>query len=106
MATPPDSTKNSLRQRLTAHARAHWPQLHELRIRHRGAFAYVDGELADGSTFLLVRGQERRIGHAVDDEGQLPGQVVGVLDAGVAAEASVRGHHVGRVAGEEDRPDR
>ena len=61
MATPPESTKNSLRQRLIAHARAHWPQLHDLRIRHRGAFAYVDAELADGTILPLFR---LRYGHS------------------------------------------
>lgn len=55
MATQPDSTKNSLAQRLGAHARAHWPQLSDLRIRHRGAFAYIDGELPDGEVLPLMR---------------------------------------------------
>jgi hypothetical protein len=61
MAIPPESTKNSLRQRLIAHARANWPQLHNLRIRHRGAFAYVDAELADGTILPLFR---LRYGHS------------------------------------------
>jgi hypothetical protein len=55
MATPPESTKTSLRQRLIAHARANWPDLKDLDIRHRGAFAYVDGRLADGTTLPLFR---------------------------------------------------
>ncbi|MEC4017091.1 hypothetical protein [Streptomyces sp. H27-D2] len=55
MPTPPDSTRTSLAQRLTGHARTTWPQLTDLHIRHRGAFAYVDGELADGETVKLMR---------------------------------------------------
>ncbi|TDT97486.1 hypothetical protein EDD99_6363 [Streptomyces sp. 846.5] len=53
--TPPQSTKDSLAQRLAAHARTVWPQLTDLHIRHRGAFAYIDGELADGEILKLMR---------------------------------------------------
>jgi hypothetical protein len=55
MATPPESTKTSLRQRLIAHAQAHWPQLADLHIRHHAQFAYVTGELADGTQLPLFR---------------------------------------------------
>ena len=55
MATPPQSTKSSLQQRLTAHAAQRWPQIRELRIRHRAGFAYVDAELADGTVEKLIR---------------------------------------------------
>jgi len=55
MPTPPDSTKSSLAQKLTARARASWPQLAAVHVRHRGAFAYVDGELPDGETVKLMR---------------------------------------------------
>lgn len=55
MATPPESTKASLSQRLHAHAAARWPQLAELRIRYRGQFAYVEGHLAGGETIPLMR---------------------------------------------------
>jgi hypothetical protein len=55
MAKPPESTKTSLRQRLTAHARERWPQLANILVRYRGAFAYVDGELPDGTTLPLCR---------------------------------------------------
>ena len=48
MATIPDSTKTSLRQRLTARARERWPQLDQVKVRYRAGFAYVDGVLADG----------------------------------------------------------
>jgi hypothetical protein len=55
MAAPPESTKTSLRQRLLARAGERWPQLTGLQVRHRGAFAYVTGELADGTTMPLFR---------------------------------------------------
>jgi hypothetical protein len=38
---PPDSTKTSLRQRLTAHARTRWPALTSVNVRYHGAFAEV-----------------------------------------------------------------
>lgn len=49
MATPPESTKTSLRQRLAAHAAERWPQLAAVHVRYHGAFAYITGELADGT---------------------------------------------------------
>lgn len=55
MAAPPESTKNSLQYRLNAHARAHWPQVKTLDVRYRGQFAYVQAELADGTTQPLIR---------------------------------------------------
>jgi hypothetical protein len=39
MATPPESIKISLRQRLRTHAQQHWPQVASLDFRYRGAFA-------------------------------------------------------------------
>jgi hypothetical protein len=36
MPNPPESTKTSLRQRLTRHAAAHWPQLAALHVHHHG----------------------------------------------------------------------
>jgi hypothetical protein len=53
--TTPESTKTSLRQRLLTRARERWPQLATLHVRHRGAFAYVDGELPGGATMPLFR---------------------------------------------------
>ena len=53
--TPPESTKTSLRQRLRARANQRWPQLADLTIRHHGGFAYVNGQLADGTTLPLFR---------------------------------------------------
>ena len=55
MATPPESTKTSLKQRLTAHAAQHWPQIRQFHIRHRAGFAYIDAELAEGTVEKLVR---------------------------------------------------
>lgn len=55
MAAPPASTKTSLQQRLSAHARTQWPQLAGVIVRFRGAFAYVDGQLPDGDTIALMR---------------------------------------------------
>ena len=51
----PDSTKNSLRWRLNARARARWPQLADVRMRYRTGFAYVDGVLPDGEVLQLCR---------------------------------------------------
>jgi hypothetical protein len=39
LAAPPTSTKTSLQQPLSTHARAHWPQLAGVTVRFRGAFA-------------------------------------------------------------------
>lgn len=69
MAAPPDSTKTSLHQRLSAHARAHWPQLATVTVRFPGAFAYVHGQLPDGQTLPLMRlrygGSATRWGFAI-----------------------------------------
>lgn len=55
MPTPPESTKTSLDQRLRARARERWPALADLDVRHRGGFAYVTGQLADGTSLPLCR---------------------------------------------------
>jgi hypothetical protein len=69
MATPPESTKVSLRQRLQAHARQRWTALTEVNVRYRGAFAYVDGHLTDGTVLPLCRlrynGYANRWGFAI-----------------------------------------
>ena len=39
----------------STHARAQWPQLARVRVRFRGAFAYVDGQLLDGDILPLMR---------------------------------------------------
>lgn len=69
MPTPPESTKISLGQRLRERARERWPALTGINVRHRGAFAYVSGELADGATIPLCRlrygGYANRWGFAI-----------------------------------------
>jgi hypothetical protein len=69
MATPPPSTKTSLGQRLNLHARAHWPQLAQVEVRFRGAFAYIDGHLNTNEVLPLCRlryaGSASRWGFAI-----------------------------------------
>jgi hypothetical protein len=55
MAKIPESTKNSLQQRLSARAGERWPQISRINTRHRAGFAYVDGVLADGEVLKLCR---------------------------------------------------
>ena len=55
MPTPSQSTRLSLEQRLGEHARTAWPQLRRLHVSHRGAFAYVEGEPAEGEQVKLMR---------------------------------------------------
>lgn len=55
MATPPESTKYSLHHRLTTRARQRWPQVADVDVRFRGAFAYVEAHLVDGTVQPLVR---------------------------------------------------
>lgn len=55
MAKPPESTKSSLRHRLTTHARERWPALAEVDVRFHGTFAYVEGHLTDGTVQPLCR---------------------------------------------------
>jgi hypothetical protein len=55
MAKPPESTKTSLRQRLSAHAASRWPQLSSVDVRYHGAFAYITATLNQGSTLPLCR---------------------------------------------------
>ena len=52
---PPESTKVSLQQRLSEHARTRWPALAAVDVRFRGAFAYLDGRRPDGTTLPLCR---------------------------------------------------
>ena len=62
MASPPASTKASLGQRLRERARQRWPQLAGIGVRFRGQFAYVTGQLPDGSEQPLCR--LRYVGYA------------------------------------------
>ena len=52
---PAESTKNSLLYRLNAHARSPLAADHDLDVRYRGQFAYVQAELTDGTTQPLIR---------------------------------------------------
>jgi hypothetical protein len=69
MPVIPESTKASLAQRLRAHARTNWPQLSSVRVRYRGPFAYIDGELPHGEILPLMRlrygGSAARWGFAI-----------------------------------------
>jgi uncharacterized protein YndB with AHSA1/START domain len=51
----PQSTKVSLQQRLSEHARKHWAQLSGVQLRFRGTFADVSGQLHDGEVLPLCR---------------------------------------------------
>jgi hypothetical protein len=42
-------------QRLAARARERWPQLSGITVRYHGEFAYVTGQLPDGTTVPLCR---------------------------------------------------
>jgi len=62
MASPPASTKTSLGQKLRERARQRWPQLDGIGVRFRGQFAYVTGQLPDGTELPLCR--LRYVGYA------------------------------------------
>ncbi len=55
MKSPPESTRASLTSRLNTHSRARWPALAGVDVRFRAGFAYVDGQLRDGTTVKLCR---------------------------------------------------
>lgn len=59
----PESTKVSLQQRLTQHAKARWPGLSRIAVRYRAGFAYVDAQLPDGETIPLMRLRYQRSAH-------------------------------------------
>jgi hypothetical protein len=63
MVAIPESTKVSLRQRLTRHAQARWPQLAGIEVRYRAGFAYIDADLPDGDRIPLMRLQYQRSAH-------------------------------------------
>ncbi|MEV6675228.1 hypothetical protein [Streptomyces sp. NPDC051162] len=44
---PPESMQRHLRNRLNAHAGAHWPQVQSVEVRFRAGFAYVAAQLKD-----------------------------------------------------------
>jgi hypothetical protein len=53
MAKIPESTKTSLKQRLTARARERWPEIDQVVVTFRGGFAYVDANVARGDQLSL-----------------------------------------------------
>lgn len=55
MPTPPESTKTSLGQRLSARAAQRWPALTDVTVGFRGQFAYITGHLPGGETVRLCR---------------------------------------------------
>jgi hypothetical protein len=55
MAGVAQTTKDQLERRLTVHVRTRWPQVAELRVRYRAAFAWIDAELSDGELVPLIR---------------------------------------------------
>ncbi len=55
MPAIPESTRNSLSQRLYDHARGNWPQLADVQVRYRGSFAYVSGVLPGSEQLPLCR---------------------------------------------------
>ncbi len=63
VAAIPESTKVSLQQRLTEHAKAHWPGLPGIVVRYRAGFAYIDAHLPDGETIPLMRLRYQRSAH-------------------------------------------
>lgn len=69
MPTPPASTKTSLGQCLSDHARERWPALDRIEVRFRGQFAYITGHLHDGDALPLCRlrygGSASRWGFAI-----------------------------------------
>jgi hypothetical protein len=69
--TPSEHSRLQLELYLNMRAKAAWPQLAGLRVRHRGQYAYVDGELADGQSVKLMRlryhGTADRWGFALHD---------------------------------------
>ncbi len=54
-ARDPRLDQTSLDQRLTLHAKEHWPQLVTVHVRYHGQFAYVEGQLIDGVRLPLMR---------------------------------------------------
>jgi hypothetical protein len=51
----PDGTRSTLARRLDDHRQQRWPQLNDLNIRYRAAFAYLDGATAQDDSQPLCR---------------------------------------------------
>ncbi|WP_104134016.1 hypothetical protein [Cryobacterium sp. Y62] len=69
MATIPQSTKDSVQQRLACRQRERWPELTRVTVRCRGGFAYVTGHRPNGDELPLCRlryaGSASRWGFAI-----------------------------------------
>jgi len=69
MPAPPTSTKTSLGQRLSAHARTRWPAVDRVQLRFHGQFAYISAQLPNGEVLPLCRlrygGSASRWGFAI-----------------------------------------
>ncbi len=55
MPKVPDSAKSSLQYKVSARARERWPQLSDVDVTHRAAFAYLTGVLPNGEKLPLCR---------------------------------------------------
>lgn len=69
MATIPQSTKDSVQQRLTNRQRERWTELARVTVRCRGGFVYVTGHRPNGDELPLCRlryaGSASRWGFAI-----------------------------------------
>jgi hypothetical protein len=61
----------------------------------------LDGELANRPALSLVGGKESGPSHPIQHIGQLPSEIVRIVNAGVAAEPTIGRHNMGRVADQE-----
>jgi len=55
VAKIPESTKDSLHQRVSKRAKERWPQISRITTRFRAGFAYIDAVLTDGDVLPLCR---------------------------------------------------
>lgn len=51
----PDGARRALTRRLEARRQERWPELAELTIRYRGAFAYIEGATSNDDPLALCR---------------------------------------------------
>src|SRR5215469_15615302 len=62
------------------------------RAHHVPGKRLFDREHGNWPPLRLISGKQTRTGLAVDHEGELPGEIVSVVDAGIPAEAAVGWH--------------
>ena len=55
MAGIAQTTKDQLEHRLAVRARTRWPNVAQVRVRYRAAFAWIDAQLSDGELVPLIR---------------------------------------------------